>query len=129
MQNIPGMNNNNWKDRGIFLIIMILFLIIGDIQIPYYLANPDALKTIYSSVPSWYAIYAVLGLVSNIAIIIGMWRMKKWAVYLLMAYFASKMLVDFIYVLPAQEMVVFATTIVGAGLWSLAIYRKWKLFD
>ena len=117
------------KQRGIFLTIMILLLVLGDIQIPYYLANPDALNTVYSNIPSWYPLYAVLGLASNIAIIIGVWRMKKWSVYLLVAYFASKLLVDFIYILPAQQMVVLATTAVGAGLWFWAIYRKWELFD
>jgi hypothetical protein len=117
------------KQRGIFLTIMILLLVLGDIQIPYYLANPDALNTVYSNIPSWYPLYALLGLASNIAIIIGVWRMKKWSIYLLVAYFASKVLVDFIYILPAQQMVVFATTAAGAGLWFWAIYRKWELFD
>jgi hypothetical protein len=117
------------KQRGIFLTIMILLLVLGDIQIPYYLANPDALNTVYSNIPSWYPLYALLGLASNIAIIIGMWLMKKWSTYLLVAYFASKLLVDFIYILPAQQMVVFATTAAGAGLWFWAIYRKWELFD
>ena len=117
------------KQTGLFLNFMILLLIIGDVQIPYYLANPDALHTVYSSIPSWYPLYAVLGLASNIAIIIGMWRMKKWAAYVLVAYFASKLLVDFIYILPAQQLPVFATTGVGAGLWFWAIYRKWSLFD
>lgn len=117
------------KQRGIFLTIMILLLVLGDIQIPYYLANPDALNTVYSNIPSWYPLYALLGLASNIAIIIGVWRMKKWSVYLLAVYFASKVLVDFIYILPAQQVVVFATTAAGAGLWFWAIYRKWELFD
>lgn len=117
------------KKPGIFLTIMIALLIIGDVQIPYYLANPDALNTIYSSIPSWYPFYALLGLASNIAIIIGMWRMKKWAIYLLVAYFASKLLVDFIYILPDKQIMVFATTLVGAGLWFWAIYRKRKSFD
>ena len=117
------------KQRGIFLTIMILLLVLGDIQIPYYLANPDALNTVYSNIPSWYPLYALLGLASNIAIIIGMWRMKKWSIYLLVAYFASKLLVDFIYILPAQQLVVFTTTAAGAGLWFWAIYRKWELFD
>ena len=49
------------KKQGIFLTVMILFLVIGDLQIPYYLANADALKTIYSSIPSWYPVYALLG--------------------------------------------------------------------
>src|SRR4030095_6579827 len=70
-------NRDKKKQRGIFLNIMILLLIIGDLQIPYYLLNPDALRTIYGSIPSWYPIYAVLGLISNIAIIIGMWKMKN----------------------------------------------------
>ena len=117
------------KQKGWFLIIMIAFLVIGDLQIPYYLVHSDALKTLYGTIPSWYAIYALLGLASNVAIIIGIWRMKKWAVYLLVVYFASKILVDYIYVLPSQETLVFVTSIVGAGLWFWAIYRKWKFFD
>jgi len=116
-------------NQGIFLTIMILLLVLGDLQIPYYLLHPDALKTVYSSIPAWYPLYALAGLVSNIAIIIGMWRMKKWSAYLLVAYFASKILVDFIYILPDQQLPVFATTVVGAGLWLWAIYRKWELFD
>lgn len=117
------------KWPGVFLSIMILLLIIGDLQIPYYLANSDALKTVYSTIPSWYPLYTLLGLASNIAIIIGMWRMKKWAIYLLIAYFASKLLVDFIYILPDKQLPVFATTLVGAGLWFWAIYLKRKSFD
>lgn len=112
------------KQPGIFLAIMILFLLIGDLQIPYYLANTDALHTIYRDLPGWYAIYAVLGLASNIAIIIGMWRLKKWAVYVLAGYFATKILFDMMYILPEKRAMVFATTVVGAILWAWAIYRK-----
>ena len=116
-------------NQGIFLTIMILFLVFGDLQIPYYLLHPEALKTVYSRIPVWYPLYALAGLVSNIAIIIGMWRLKKWSAYLLIAYFASKILVDFIYILPDQQLAVFSTTVAGAGLWFWAICRKWKLFD
>ena len=117
------------KKQGIFLSIMILFLIIGDLQIPYYLANPEALKTIYSSIPAWYPAYALIGLASNVAIIIGMWRMKKWSAYLLIAYFASKFLVDLMYVLPEKQMMVFVTTVLGGIFWFWAIRRKWNLFS
>jgi hypothetical protein len=120
---------NIQKRQGIFLSIMILFLIIGDLQIPYYLANPEGLKTIYSIIPSWYSAYALLGLASNVAIIIGMWRMKKWAAWLLIAYFVSKVLVDFVYVLPEKQALVCITTIVGAGFWFWAVCRKWNLFE
>jgi len=117
------------KKQGIFLSIMILFLIIGDLQIPYYLANPDALMTIYSTIPSWYPAYALLGLASNVAIIIGMWRMKKWSVYLLIAYFASKFLVDLMYVVSEKQAMVFITTVLGGVFWFWAIRRKWNLFS
>ncbi len=117
------------KKQGIFLSVMILFLIIGDLQIPYYLANSEALKTLYTDVPGWYPVYAIAGLASNIAIIIGMWKMKKWAAYLLVAYFASKLLVDLMYIVPAKQTMVFATTVIGAGLWFWAIRRKWNAFS
>ncbi len=115
--------------QGVFLTAMILLLVLGDLQIPYYLLHPDALRTVYSSIPAWYPLYALAGLVSNIAIIIGMWKMKKWSAYLLVLYFASKILVDFIYLLPDKQLTVSATTVVGAALWFWAISRKWKLFD
>lgn len=114
--------------QGIFLSIMILTLIVGDLQIPYYLMNSDALKAIYAEIPQWYAFYAIVGLASNIAIIVGMWRMKKWAAYVLVAYFASKILVDAVYILPDKQLMVFVTTIIGAGLWFWAVKRKWKMF-
>lgn len=117
------------KQPGIFLSFMIFLLILGDVQIPYYLMNSEALKTVYSDIPSWYAWYAVLGLASNIAIIIGMWKMKKWAIYLLVAYFASKVLFDFMYIIPEKQVLVFTTTAVGAALWAWAIYLKRKSFD
>lgn len=117
------------KKQGIFLTVMILFLIIGDLQIPYYLMHPEQLRTIYTSTPSWYPLYTLAGLASNIAIIIGMWRMKKWAAYLLVAYFASKIWVDFLYVLPEKQLLVLATTVIGAVFWFWAIRRKWKLFN
>lgn len=123
------MKKDTKNKRGLFLTIMILFLVVGDLQIPYYLANADALHTIYKEVPSWYGLYAIAGLASNIAIIIGMWRMKSWAIYLLGAYFASKILVDAMYILPEKQMMVLVTTVVGAILWGWAIYRKRESFS
>lgn len=117
------------KQPGIFLIVMILFLVVGDAQIPYYLANSNALHSVYRSIPSWYPVYAALGLASNIAIIIGMWRLKKWAIYLLAIYFISKILVDSIYIIPNKWAPVFITTLAGAAFWAWAIYRKRTLFD
>lgn len=117
------------KQRGKFLTIMIFFLVLGDIQIPYYLMNSDALKAIYGNLPSWYPLYAIFGLVLSIAIIIGMWKMKKWAAYLLIAYFASKVPSELFMFQPAQQMATVITTAAGAGLWFWAIRRKWKSFS
>lgn len=108
---------------------MILFLVVGDLQIPYYLVHSDLIHTMYRSLPSWYTAYAVVGLASNIAIIIGMWTMKRWSAYLLSAYFALKILVDSFYLLPDKRLVVLATTVAGAVLWFWAVSRKWKQFS
>jgi uncharacterized membrane protein len=117
------------KKRGTFLIIMILTLVVGDIQIPYYLANPAAISAVYGNLPAWYSLYAISGLVLSVAIIIGMWRMKKWAAYLLIIYFVSKVPTELFVFEPKQQMIVFATTVVGAGLWFWAVYRKWNVFE
>jgi hypothetical protein len=55
--------------------------------------------------------------------------MKKWAAYLLALYFISKAVLDYFFIQPHSTIAVFATTIVGAGLWFWAIYRKWEVFD
>lgn len=129
MQNTEGVSEKKGS-RGVFLSVMIALLIIGDIQIPYYLwINPEALHTIYRTLPAWYSIYAFLELVSNVAIIIGMWKMKKWSVYLLALYFISKAIPDYFYILPDKQMAVFATTIIGAIFWFWAIKRKWFYFE
>ena len=118
------------KKRGLFLNLMILSLIVGDAQIPYYVfVNPAALNTVYTTLPSWYPAYALLGLGLSISVIIGMWRMKRWAVYPLAVYFATKVLWDFAYTLPSAQLLVLATTIVGAGLWFWAVARKWSAFE
>jgi hypothetical protein len=108
---------------------MTLTLVLGDIQIPYYLLNPDAVRAVYSDVPSWFPLYAIFGLALSIAIIIGMWQMKKWAVYLLAAYFVSKAPTEMFMFNPSQQTATIATTVVGAALWAWAIYRKWSLFS
>jgi hypothetical protein len=55
--------------------------------------------------------------------------MKKWSVYLLIVYFATKIPTELFMFRPVQQVATFATTLVGAGLWFWAIYRKWSLFD
>ena len=118
------------KRRGLFLNIMILTLVVGDLQIPYYLlVNPDALNSVYTTLPSWYPAYAVFGLALSISVIVGMWRMKRWAVYPLAVYFGTKIIADFAYTLPSAQLLVFATTAVGAALWFWAVARKWSAFE
>jgi uncharacterized membrane protein (DUF2068 family) len=58
-----------------------------------------------------------------------MWKMKKWAAYLLIVYFAIKLPSEGFIFSPTQQMLDFATSVVGAGLWFWAVYRKWSLFD
>ena len=51
---------------------MILFLVLGDVQIPYYLVISNALRAVFGNLPSWYPLYFAFGLGLSIAIIIGM---------------------------------------------------------
>jgi hypothetical protein len=45
MKKTPGI-----KNRGKFLTLMILFLVLGDVQIPYYLVNSNALHAVFGNV-------------------------------------------------------------------------------
>ncbi|MCX6783800.1 MAG: hypothetical protein NT141_01895 [candidate division WWE3 bacterium] len=119
------------KQRGKFLTFMLVLAALGIIQTPYYLINTNALQLAYGNVPSWYPIYAVLGLGLGIGMIIGMWQLKKWAVYLLVASTTLTFLSQLFILKPAQQFagVTYAMTIVSAGLWFWAISRKWASFD
>ena len=119
------------KQRGKFLTVMIVFAALGVIQTPYYLVNTNALQVAYGDVPSWYPIYAVIGLCLGTAMIVGMWQMKKWAVYMLVASSVLTFLSQLFILKPAAQVAgtTYAMSVISAGLWFWAISRKWASFD
>lgn len=118
------------KDRGKFLTLMLIFAAFGSLISLYQLTNTNALQQTYGPIPSWFTAYAILGSLAGVAVIIGIWMWKKWAVYLLAFSTAVTFLMQLFVLKPVQYgEFVYYMTIVSAGLWFWAIYRKWKYFS
>ena len=117
------------KKRGKFLTVLVILGVIGLIQIPYYLVNTSTLSMIYGNVPTWYPLFAVFGLVWGAATFVGIWLMKKWAVYMLIFSTILTFLIQLVVLKPIPNPgMVYAMTMISAGIWFWAIYRKWKVF-
>lgn len=117
------------KDRGKFLTIMVILAAFGYLQSLYSFANTNVVQQTYGTVPNWFPIYTVLGLLVGVVTIAGIWMWRKWAVYLLAASTTITFLMQLFVLKPIQAgQFAYYMTIVSAGLWFWAIYRKWKFF-
>lgn len=69
--------------------------------------------------------------------LIGIWKWKKWGAYLVFIRLAFTMIVQFFIYQSLGAILIagyngtlnFLADIVGAGLWALALYRKWPYFE
>lgn len=127
------------KDRGIFLTIMLIFLLIALLKyipsLPKSIElqkNTEFINNLYINlyIPFKYLRFSI-ALVS----IWGMWIWKKWAVYLFfihnivgfgMLFMAQQDKLPHLYQITIMSIVI---NILTTGLWLWAIYRKWKYFE
>lgn len=106
------------KDRGKFLTIMIVLAAFGYLQSLYYLTNTNVVAQVYGTVPSWFPIYTVVGLLLVAVITVGLWLWKKRAIYLLAVSTVVTFLMQ-LFVLKSVQggQFVYYMTIISAGLW------------
>lgn len=118
------------KNRGKLLTVMIVLAAFGQLQSLYYLTNTNLVEQAYGTVPSWFSLYTLFGLLVGVASIVGIWLLKKWAVYLLAFSTAMAFLMQLFVLKPVQAgQFAYYMTMVSAGLWFWAIYRKWESFE
>ncbi len=106
--------------RGILLSVLIGLSALGIfIQFIRFIIFPpdDALVLLF---------FLIVGALT----LIGLWRMKKLAVYLLVAYGALLLSVQALAVTQSGEAVLpLAFTLLMGGLWIFAILGKWEFFN
>jgi hypothetical protein len=118
------------KERGKFLTAMLVLGAFGYLQSLYYLTNTNLVEQAYGTVPGWFPLYALISLAIGVAITVGIWMLKKWAVYLLAFSTGMAFLTQLFILKPVQAgQLTYYMTMISAGLWFWAIYRKWKNFD
>lgn len=129
--------NKTSADRGIFLTILLVLSVIGFIwRLFITFGGGLAGVTYVNPPPFWYRSFEIIAnwvsVLSLGGAIFGLFKWKKWGVYLL----ALSLVVDIVYHLA---MFIFADWYTGsaravggvivAGLWFCAISRKWQNFS
>jgi len=118
------------KDRGKFLTAMVILGIFGQLQTLYYLTNTNLVEQVYGTVPSWFSLYVLFGFLVGTVMLAGIWLLKKWAVYLLAFSTAMTFFMQLYVLKPVQAgQVTYFMTMISAGLWFWAVYRKWESFE
>jgi hypothetical protein len=114
------------EERGMFLTFMLVFGMLGRVaSIPLLI-----ISDFIASTPLWYKIWLTVYAISDIAIYIGIWRWKRFAVYTFflvggLQIFLISTVVRQIY--NTQPISIIALALLH-GVWLWAIKRKWHLF-
>ena len=130
-------NNGSAKKRGIFLYFMIIF---GVVTVLVKVFSVIALASKHSNLiisPSGSPAIDLFSTALLVVALIGIWKWKKWGAYLVFIRLAFTMIVQFfIYQSLGLSLIAgyngtfnFIADVAGAGLWVLALYRKWSYFE
>lgn len=120
-------------DRGLFLMILLVLGIIGIVLSAFALLSGKMAMAVMG-MPSWMPAYQLLSVVVSAASLYGIWQWKKWGVYLLVALYLIQVVMDLSLSAEGVGSIKYSMyggvigTLVIAGLWYWAIYRKWSLF-
>ena len=120
------------KNRGKLLSLIIIWNFIGFIPILLkYLRNPLIFNEFYPSL-GWYSYYYIFSGVLYIGINIGLWFMKKMAVYLLIMYsligLSIQLFIQFILKINSYSNIALMGWIIISIIWYITLSRKWKYF-
>jgi hypothetical protein len=124
--------------RGAFLSTLIIgyaaaFVALTALQLVARIVASAQLRQFLGSLPGWYFPF-VIGLdVARLVALVGLWKLRKWAVYPLFLLMASEVFVG-VFVLqatwtfPIRLLVASAGLVVVAGAFASAISRRWTYF-
>lgn len=124
------------EGRGKLLTVFIIFWIFVYVLIlyPSFINFPPgayefADTLLFKSQPLWYKQYFLISTIVEITSLVGMWILRKWAVYV---YFGL-IILNFIVSLDTLSTEVFIQSIVYSTLFTLPAYiiirRKWHMFS
>jgi hypothetical protein len=119
------------KKRGVLLTILLTVSALGIISTLPTLNNQELIKRSYVSIPSWFLLYEIFGLSLGIVNLYGIWTWRKWSIFTLAFSIILAFIMQLLILEPANQIpdiIRVFYLIMGAVLWSIAIYRKWKYF-
>lgn len=112
---------------------MLVFGVVGTVSTIPALFDTTSLQAVYGDVPAWFPLYTVLGIMGGVINFVGIWLWKKWVFYTLTCSTAIALIMQVLVLKPViatnLNPLMYAITLVGAGLWFWAIYRKRHYFE
>lgn len=118
------------KKHGILLTIFMIVTGFGSVSSIVNL-NPATLRILYGEVQWWMYLYVIWGMVSSAIILFGIWKWKKWAIYVFVLNVIIALLMQ-IFVLPNYanfSLITIVLSLVVSAFWFWVIYRKWSHFE
>lgn len=120
--------------RGKLLILVLIIGFLTQVYALIFLFNWDAFQISYLEIPPWLWTYQFILTLLTIASLIGVWFLKKWAVFLSFAVGFIFILVELILVRPLQSLPLNLLNAVGiyvtiVSVWFYVIFRQWRDFN
>src|ERR1700722_7478975 len=111
--------------RGVFLWVMLIYLIFANVGSLLSALFPSASSFIYAGGPSWDYIFNLFALVTEVAGIIGIITWKRWGIYLVVVANVAEAFVDFRYFTPGPPIALELSNFVLLLFIIWAVGRKW----
>mgnify|MGYP001582633917 CR=1 FL=1 len=120
---------NGKKRRGKLLTFYLILSSISLVSYPVVILNPQFSNATYNSIPSWYNLYQIALFTSGLVSIIGLWKWKKWAVYLFFGFIALSFLKNLILnpVIPKGFFLIRWVLVAAIAYWIIS--RKRRYFE
>lgn len=112
--------------RGTFLTVLIIISAIFSFPSIFTIGETKSIEMLTGVPVPWFPLFSLVSLVMTYASLYGMWTLKKWGVYLLIAVNVLQIGV-LAYIMP-ELLKGLWLTVVFIGLWTWAIYPRWKYF-
>lgn len=123
---------NHRRGKLLTFVLIIGFLIQAYSLI--FLFNWDAFQISYLEIPPWLWTYQFILTLFTIASLMGVWLLKKWAVFLSVIVAVIFLVVEFALIRNLQSLPLNLSTAISMYLiilliWFYVIFRKWKNFS